>query len=744
MSEASPIEPDRAAMLRHVELVFGGGFDGALDGLVELAWTDPVTGSLRNAQLFGTDQLEELVDRAAELNRVERCNVYVGAALRKAATPPAKRAADGDFYSAPFAWADIDRDCVDEAVRMAKAASMPATMTVVTGRRPHKRAQFWWRLVDAERDGAAIKALCSQLALALGGDSTVSNPGRVLRLGGSIAWPLKAGRVVEATEVHIPEDDRPPAYWAPALAQAFAAPAPLLQTAPASSEPSAPPDARAPAKPKPLDLPIGSLSVEATLAAIQRNDRWHQNAVRLVGNWVARGLSNAEIMAFAPALTIGNGPDGRSYTVDQTRLELNSMITGARRKWNLPNPAVTIEDKLPPPPITIEWEDGASAAMIPRRRWLVGSFAIRGHLTVLVAPPGAGKSTLGIALAVAGVTGRGEIVGETVHETVKAWVWNNEDDKLELRRRLAAIMQQWNVAPADLRGRLGLNSGSERPLVVAKATKDGAVVRLPDIEAIIERVKAEGIGLLIVDPFVETHEVDENNNAQIKAVAALWREVARRGDCAVVVVHHTGKPPSASPDAWTGSLSASRGASSLGGVARIMRTLFAMSQSDADKFGLDADERRLWVRLDDAKANLSLASGSARWFKRVSIIIANGEEVGALVPGDPNERAPQQDRAAEIESALFEAIRTAWNAGAPLSEQPRAKDRYAPGIVGKALRIASETVADVLARLMGAGAIERTLFDAKTKTYGLRIVPLDERDLRSEQSRNHEPAEAFE
>jgi hypothetical protein len=725
MSEASTIQPDPIAMLRHVELVFGGGFDGALDGLVELAWTDPATGSLRNAQMFGTDQLEELVERAAELNRTERCNVYVGAALRKPGTALAKRTADSDFHSAPFAWADIDDDCVEAAIKAAKAAGVPATMTVVTGRHPHMRAQFWWRLVDAERDGAAIKALCSTIGLALGGDSTVSNPGRVLRLGGSIAWPLKPGRVVESTEVHIPEDDRPPAYWASALAQAFAAPAPLLQTVPAASEPSAP--SLAPSTSKPLELPIGSLSVEATLAAIQRNDHWHQNAVRLVGNWVARGLSDSEILSFAPALTIGNGPDGRSYTPEQTRLQLNSMITGARRKWNLPNPIVTIEDKLPPPPLEIEWEDGASAAMIPRRRWLVGSFAIRGHLTVLVAPPGAGKSTLGIALAVAGVTGRGEIVGETVHETIKAWVWNNEDDRNELRRRLAAIMQQWNVAPADLRGKLGLNSGSERPLVIAKATKDGAVVRLPDIEAIIERVQAEGIGLLIVDPFVETHEVDENNNAQIKAVAAMWREVARRGDCAVVIVHHTGKPPSASPDAWTGSLSASRGASSLGGVARIMRTLFAMSQSDADKFGLDADERRLWVRLDDAKANLSLASGSARWFKRVSIMIANGEEVGALVPGDPNERAPQQDRSAEIESALFEAIRTAWNAGTPLSEQPRAKDRYAPGIVGKALRVASETVADVLARLMGGGAIERTLFDAKTKTYGLRIVPLDER-----------------
>ena len=241
---------------------------------------------------------------------------------------------------------------------------------------------------------------------------------------------------------------------------------------------------------------------------------------------------------------------------------------------------------------------------------------------MLVAPPGAGKSTLGIALAVAAATGGSEIVGETVHETIKAWVWNNEDDRNELRRRLGSR----SCEPMERRARRsalakhGLNSGSERPLVVAKATKDGAVVRLPDIEAIIERVQAEGVGLPVVDPFVETHEVDENNNAQIKAVAAMWREVAwAAGIARLSSSTHAAKPPSASPDAWTGSLAASRGASSLAGVARIMRTLFAMSQSDADKFGLDADERRLWVRLDDAKANLSLASGSARWFKRLSI-----------------------------------------------------------------------------------------------------------------------------
>src|SRR5690606_27943531 len=135
--------------------------------------------------------------------------------------------------------------------------------------------------------------------------------------------------------------------------------------------------------------------------------------------------------------------------------------------------------------------------------------------------------------------------------------------------------------------------------------RDGTVLRLPDIDAMAERVRANGIGLLVVDPFVETHEVDENDNAQIKTVAAMWRDVARRAECAVILVHHTGKPPAASADAWAGSLAASRGASSLAGVARIMRTLFAMSERDAERLGIAPEERPRWVRLDDAKANLS-------------------------------------------------------------------------------------------------------------------------------------------
>lgn len=158
------------------------------------------------------------------------------------------------------------------------------------------------------------------------------------------------------------------------------------------------------------------------------------------------------------------------------------------------------------------------------------------------------------------------------------------------------------------------------------------VVRQPDVAACIEFIKKNGIKVFIVDPFVETHNVEENSNEQIKEVAMLYREIARQGDCAVLLVHHTSKPQQASSDGYAGNMNTARGASSLLGVARVVQTLYGMSSRDAEKHGIKDEERHLYVRLDDAKANLSLASTDAKWFERIGIIIANGDEVGVLNP----------------------------------------------------------------------------------------------------------------
>jgi hypothetical protein len=150
-----------------------------------------------------------------------------------------------------------------------------------------------------------------------------------------------------------------------------------------------------------------------------------------------------------------------------------------------------------------------------------------------------------------------------------------------------------------------------------------------------------------------------------------------------------------------------------------------MSERDAEKLGLAPEDRHRWVRLDDAKANLSL-SESAKWFRRESVTIANGDEVGVLVPGDPRPETSGADFDA-IREALLDAIGRAWDAGNPLSQHPRARDRYAPAIVAREIGAATDDVQAVLARLMSAGVVREELYSSKKNLRGLRIVPFDER-----------------
>ena len=622
------IEPDPEQMLRHLEHLFGGDLDGCHEGKVELAWTDRNNGNLRHAAIFGTDELDELVERAAAENRVPGQNVYVGQALREPGIALFGRCKDEDFLALTAFYVDLDDDVVATARINYRHRGCPPTAVVVTGREPHVRAQMLWRQETPERDPEACRRQNRALAEALGGDASVVNPGRVLRLGGSIAWPAKPGRVIERTEFLIFDDGRPRQYYPGTLAKAFP-PGPEVSSAPKTPSSQG------------IDLNIGSASggvtVEDCLAAVRAGDHWHNNLIRLTGHWIARGWTDDEVLTAAEALTLP------SYTIEQTRREVARMIEGGRTKWNAPNPTHEVDPaEEVRPPLVASFLETLDVAMLPRRRWLLGRSLLRGAVTVQVAPPGVGKSTLGIEQAVAVVTGR-EIAGQEVHEQAKAWIYNNEDDADELKRRLAAVLQHWDIPFDEVRGRLALDSGADRPLLVARADRDGNVVRLPDVDACLAQIRAHGIGVFVVDPFVETHEVNENANAEIKAVAAMFREIARQGDCAVMLVHHTAKPPQGSSDGHAGNMNTARGASALTGIARIIQTLFSMSARDAERHGVGEEDRHLYVRLDEAKANVALITDRARWFRREGVTIANGDEVGVLVPEELEASEPDGD-----------------------------------------------------------------------------------------------------
>jgi hypothetical protein len=197
--------PDVSAMRQHVEHLFGGYLDGCHEGLIELSWTDTRPDQagryrLANAKLFGTDKLDELVDEAARLNATPMCNVYIGAALRHPDTAPFGRAQDRDAWALTCAYVDLDDAEAATNAKNIYGLDKP-TLVVVTGRAPHTRAQLWWRLEEPLKDATHWPALLRGFAAKLHGDSTVTNPSRVMRLAGTIAWPVKPGRTVELTSI---------------------------------------------------------------------------------------------------------------------------------------------------------------------------------------------------------------------------------------------------------------------------------------------------------------------------------------------------------------------------------------------------------------------------------------------------------------------------------------------------------------------------------------------------------------
>lgn len=600
------LEPDAGEMLGHLEHLFGE----SVTGRIELAWTDAGDGRLRHAVTFDVGELAELVERAFLENRVPGQSCYVGAALRRPDAPAAGRCGDSDFYALPAHYVDLDAPAALETARERyRQAGCPPTAAIITGRHPFIRGQLYWRLEVPERDADLCRRQNAALARALGGDPTVVNPGRVLRLGGSVAWPRKPGRIVELTEFHLFNgDDRPRVYFDGQLPRAFPPTAERVEAEPAAG----------------LNLASG-VSVADCLAAARRGDGWHNAMLALTAHWIGRGWSDMEILAVAESVTLAG------WTADQTRREVMQMISGGRAKWNTPDPQHALEEPPATAPLAPRILQELNVAMLPRRQWLLGRTLLRRKVTVQVAAPGTGKSTLAMARAVAVVTGR-ELTGEAVHERVPVWIYNCEDDLDDLHRQLAAVLQHWEIPFTEVKDRLALNSGADRPLLVARKDAKGNILQLPDVAACIGHIRDHGFGMFVVDPFCETHEADENANDQIKVVAGMYRTIAQQADCAVLLKHHTVKPPQGSSDGHAGNMHTARGASALIGVARVVETLFTMSPKDAERLQVPEEERRLFVRLDDARANPTLISGEPRWFRRRGVTIANGDEVGVLTP----------------------------------------------------------------------------------------------------------------
>ena len=161
-------------------------------------------------------------------------------------------------------------------------------------------------------------------------------------------------------------------------------------------------------------------------------------------------------------------------------------------------------------------------------RWLVTGLWSEQAVGIVGGEPKCCKSFLALDLAVAVAAGVPCLRRFAVPRAGRVLLFAAEDALHIVRRRLEGISAAASVALANL----------DIQVITAPT------VRL-DLDAdrrnLAETVAKLQPRLLILDPFVRLHRIDENASGEVAPLLAYLRELQRRHDVAVLVVHHAKK-----------------------------------------------------------------------------------------------------------------------------------------------------------------------------------------------------------
>lgn len=235
------------------------------------------------------------------------------------------------------------------------------------------------------------------------------------------------------------------------------------------------------------------------------------------------------------------------------------------------------------------------------REWAIEKFAPVGKVTVLAGPGGVSKSLLMLHILVHSAMEQ-EWAAFRSADALRSLYVSYEDDTQELHKRvntLATALREQDDGVTDalydvnstIRANLRMFAADEEAsawLLLTKSDRYGQPERAERVDWLIGYLKAKNIKLLCLDPAVYTHQLEENNIADMATYMQTLSYVAKQAECAVVVLHHMHKMAgwSALDDINQGSL---RGASSFADNARSVAVVVSMPIKDAELFGLPAD-----------------------------------------------------------------------------------------------------------------------------------------------------------
>jgi hypothetical protein len=300
-------------------------------------------------------------------------------------------------------------------------------------------------------------------------------------------------------------------------------------------------------------------------------------------------------------------------------------------------------------------EDGDTVA-----RWLVEPLWAWSAVGVLGGSPKCCKSWLALELAVSVASGTPCLGVFAARDPGPVLLYMAEDAAPVVKARLIGICRARKVDLTAL------------PIHVITVP----VLRLDrgrDQARLREAVRRCAPRLLLLDPFVRLHRIDENDAGEVSALLGYLRALQRQLDVAVLVVHHARK----------------------NGSGRAQAGLALRGSSDFHAWG----DSNLYLRRHGEVLVLTIEHRAAAAPDPLRLQLVAGEDVAgphlAILDDDAEIARPTDDEPSALDRRLLDRLA---RAAAPLSRtQLRAE-----------LRVRNERLGDALARLAAAGAIVRS------------------------------------
>lgn len=166
--------------------------------------------------------------------------------------------------------------------------------------------------------------------------------------------------------------------------------------------------------------------------------------------------------------------------------------------------------------------------------WLIRSFWARAGVGMIGGAPKCCKSWLGLDMALSVASGTPCLDRFTVDAPGPALIYLAEDTASSVRHRIDALAghRGLDLAQLDL---FAITS----PVLRLDLARDQQA-----LQRTLQRFRPR---LLLLDPLVRLHRLDENSAADISGLLGFLRELQRRFECAVVLVHHASKRQRSQP-----------------------------------------------------------------------------------------------------------------------------------------------------------------------------------------------------